>query len=215
MKKTMKKLSKIILPTIASLFLFSGIASAHVTVKPNVSAPGAYETYTIKIPVEKEVPTTKVTLKVPNGLELESYQPEVGWKVTTTKTSSGKVTSITWAATGEGILPGQFQQFNFVAKNPDKEGQAPWDAYQYYKDGSIVEWTGNEKSQTPHSITQITTSQAAPSMSHDHHDMSNVETNKNKDESDHSNSSTLTLSLSILAAVLSIIALIIAFRKKK
>ncbi|WP_256237491.1 DUF1775 domain-containing protein [Bacillus sp. EB600] len=58
-------------------------------------------------------------------------------------------------ATGEGILPGQFQQFVFTAKNPDRATKADWDAYQYYKDGSVVEWTGDEGSKSPHSITDI------------------------------------------------------------
>lgn len=37
------------------------------------------------------------------------------------KDSAGKVKTVVWEATGEGILPGQFQRFTFVAKNPDKE----------------------------------------------------------------------------------------------
>ncbi|MBS4172138.1 DUF1775 domain-containing protein [Bacillus sp. FJAT-49736] len=209
----MKKLFRVALPLIASLFLFSGIASAHVTVKPNVSAPGAWETYTIKIPVEKEIPTTKVTLKIPNGVELEQYQPAVGWKVTAKKDSAGKVTDITWEATSEGILPGQFQQFNFVAKNPDKEGSAAWDAYQYYKDGSIVEWTGNEKSQTPHSITQIASVQGNMPAATDNHSHDQATTDKATSESDETNNTPLILS--IVAAVLSITALIIAITKKK
>jgi uncharacterized protein YcnI len=63
MKKMMKKLSKVILPAIMGLFLFSSVASAHVTVIPKTSATGAWETYMVKVPVEKEVPTTKITLK--------------------------------------------------------------------------------------------------------------------------------------------------------
>ncbi len=37
------------------------------------------------------------------------------------KDNDGKVKTVVWEATGEGILPGQFQRFTFVAKNPDKE----------------------------------------------------------------------------------------------
>lgn len=61
------------------------------------------------------------------------------------KDTAGKVKTVIWEATGEGILPGQFQRFTFVAKNPDKEQKIAWDAYQQYKDGEIVEWTGDEK----------------------------------------------------------------------
>ncbi|MED1472170.1 hypothetical protein [Bacillus salipaludis] len=40
------------------------------------------------------------------------------------------------------------------------------DAYQNYKDGSVVECTGNEGSDAPHSITDIVVSTSAD----DHHD---------------------------------------------
>lgn len=138
-----------------SLVGFTATASAHVSVKPAESAAGSWETYTMKVPVEKNDPTTKVVLKMPAGVEFQQYQPIPGWKTSVSK-HDDKAVSVTWEAKDGGIQPGQFQQFTFVAKNPEKSGDAAWDAYQYYKDGSIVEWTGDEKADTPHSITKIT-----------------------------------------------------------
>ncbi|MFZ7995490.1 YcnI family protein [Bacillus velezensis] len=140
-----------------SLVGFTARASAHVSVKPAESAAGSWETYTMKVPVEKNEPTTKVVLKMPAGVEFQQYQPIPGWKTSVSK-HDDKAVSVTWEAKDGGIQPGQFQQFTFVAKNPEKSGDAAWDAYQYYKDGSIVEWTGDEKADTPHSITKITKS---------------------------------------------------------
>lgn len=140
-----------------SLVGFTAEASAHVSVKPAESAAGSWETYTMKVPVEKNEPTTKVVLKMPAGVEFQQYQPIPGWKTSVSK-HDDKAVSVTWEAKDGGIQPGQFQQFTFVAKNPEKSGDAAWDAYQYYKDGSIVEWTGDEKADTPHSITKITKS---------------------------------------------------------
>lgn len=140
-----------------SLVGFTATASAHVSVKPAESAAGSWETYTMKVPVEKNDPTTKVVLKMPAGVEFQQYQPIPGWKTSVSK-HDDKAVSVTWEAKDGGIQPGQFQQFTFVAKNPEKSGDAAWDAYQYYKDGSIVEWTGDEKADTPHSITKITKS---------------------------------------------------------
>lgn len=164
-----------VIPAVAaSLLLFAGIASAHVTVKPGSTSPGAWETYTIKIPVEKEIPTVKVALKIPEGLDFKQYRAIPDWKVELTKDSSERITVVTWTAENEGILPGEFQQFDFVAKNPDTEAELAWDAFQYYSDGSIVEWTGGEGSEKPHSITQVTSQQAGadsasqPSQDHDH-----------------------------------------------
>ncbi|MFZ7761407.1 YcnI family protein [Bacillus velezensis] len=140
-----------------SLVGFTAQTSAHVSVKPAESAAGSWETYTMKVPVEKNEPTTKVVLKMPAGVEFQQYQPIPGWKTSVSK-HDDKAVSVTWEAKDGGIQPGQFQQFTFVAKNPEKSGDAAWDAYQYYKDGSIVEWTGDEKADTPHSITKITKS---------------------------------------------------------
>jgi uncharacterized protein YcnI len=154
---------------LACVGLSTAVASAHVTVWPKTSSVGAWEKYTMRVPTEKDVPTTKIVLRLPAGVEFESYEPVPGWTCTVQAPAGGKSGTVTWKATGAGILPGQFQEFSFVAKNPDKAGSLAWDAYQYYKDGSVVEWTGAEGSQTPHSITQITTAsptdvQGAPSQ---------------------------------------------------
>lgn len=216
MKKVMLKFSKIIIPAVISLFFFSSAASAHVTVMPKTSATGAWETYTLKVPVEKDVATTKVTVKVPDGVEIMSYQPVPGWVYSAEKEANGKVKTFTFEATGEGIQAGQFQQFVFVAKNPEKATKAAWDAFQYYKDGSIVEWTGDEGSDSPHAITDIVTA-----TSTDHHDTTVTEhaektdkaqTNETEKEDETSNS--LPLIISSAAALLSLAALILAFRKK-
>ncbi|WP_348624149.1 YcnI family protein [Paenibacillus peoriae] len=140
----------------AGALLFAGMASAHVTVKPSVSQPNAWETYTLKVPVEKNIPTTKVALKIPKEVVFKQYEPVPDWKVATEKDSSGKVTTVTWTTEKDGIQAGQYQRFSFVAQNADQNTTAPWDAFQYYSDGSIVEWTGDEGSKNPHSITEIT-----------------------------------------------------------
>lgn len=165
--------SMALIPAVAaSLLLFTGIASAHVTVSPASTAPGAWETYTIKVPVEKDIPTVKVALKIPEGLDFKQYRAIPDWKVELTKDSAERITVVTWTAEGEGILPGEFQQFDFVAKNPGSDAELAWDAFQYYNDGSIVEWTGDEGSEKPHSITVVTSStdadSASASASHSH-----------------------------------------------
>jgi uncharacterized protein YcnI len=212
----LKKISKVFLPTVLGLFLFSTVASAHVTVVPKTSTTGAWETYTVKVPVEKDAPTTKVTIKAPTGVEIKSYQPVPGWKYSDEKDANGIVKSFTFEATGEGILLGQFQQFTFVGKNPENATKAAWDAFQYYKDGSVVEWTKEEGADTPHSITDI----VAGTATDGHDDKAKTETKKEEAKTevakttatDKSNS--LPIILSIVAVVLSLIALVIVFRKK-
>ncbi|USB33692.1 YcnI family protein [Paenibacillus sp. YPG26] len=170
MRHVFSKWTAVFPAVIAGTLLFAGLASAHITVKPSASKPKAYETYTLKIPVEKEVPTVKIAIKVPAGVDFKNYQPVPGWKVETVKDDAGRITTVTWAAEGDGgIEPGQFQQFNFVAKNPDKETSIAWDAYQYYKDGTIVEWTG-DGGESPHSVTTVSASADASAASDSGHD---------------------------------------------
>lgn len=207
MKKMIGKVTRVLVPALVSLFFFASIASAHVTVVPKTSSTGAWETYTLKVPVEKEVATTKVTVKVPKGLEVESYQPVPGWKYTTEKDSSGKVKTFTFEATGDGILPGQFQSFVFVAKNPETATKAAWNAFQYYKDGSVVEWTGDESSDSPHSLTDIVTATTT-----DHHDTQPAA--EKKDTNTTAEKSKSNNALPIAAIAISAIALVFSFRKR-
>lgn len=166
MKNRISRILSVGAAAAAGLLLLAGVASAHVTVSPGVSSPGAWETYSIKIPTEKDIPTVKVSLKVPEELEFKQYRPIPDWKVELTKDDAGKVTVVTWSSEGEGIGPGEFQQFEFVGKNPADEADLAWDAFQYYSDGSIVEWSGEEGSDKPHSITKVTADPAVAESGH-------------------------------------------------
>jgi uncharacterized protein YcnI len=216
MKLTINKISKVFLPTVLGLFLFSSVVSAHVTVVPQTSTTGAWETYTVKVPVEKNVATTKVTIKAPAGVEIKSYQPVPGWKYSDEKDANGIIKSFTFEATGEGILPGQFQQFTFVGKNPENAAKAAWDAFQYYKDGSVVEWTGDEGTDSPHSITEI----VAGTSTDGHDDTAKTEETKKEEpktevaNSDTDKSDSLPIILSAVAVLLSLGAFVRTFRRK-
>ncbi|AIS63290.1 YcnI family protein [Listeria ivanovii] len=126
-------------------------ASAHISVLPNESTVEAWETYTMKVPSEKAVASKKIVLKIPKDTSFESYEVVPGWKTTIDK----KNNTVTWQTEGDGIEQGQFQRFSFIAKNPSETGDIAWNAYQYYEDGSIVEWVGAEDSETPHATTKI------------------------------------------------------------
>lgn len=206
--KRIKKIGTTMIATVIAMGLFSLPVSAHVTVNPATSGVSSWETYTIKVPVEKDMATTKITLKIPEGVEFQQYEPVPGWKVSEQKDTSGKIKSVTWEATGEGILPGQFQQFTFIAKNPDKEQKVPWDAYQQYKDGDIVEWTGDEKADKPHSFTTITKGTVLP----EEHGELKASDSKEKE----STSLQITaILLSILSIIVSLGTCIFVFRRKK
>ncbi|MGN7765036.1 DUF1775 domain-containing protein [Paenibacillus sp. 22594] len=161
MNKLFRKIAVLAAPSAAALMLFAAAASAHVTVAPAESTTGAWETYTLKVPSEKEAATVQIDLRIPQGAEFKQYEAVPGWKVTIDGNK------ISWTSTGAGIEAGQFQRFYFTAKNPDTTGEIAWDAYQHYADGSLVQWSGDEGTDTPHAITEIVQA-ASGSSSHSH-----------------------------------------------
>src|SRR3712207_5313841 len=58
----------------------ASVAWAHVVVSPEEVAAGDYETLTVSVPTEKEVPTTEVRVEVPEGFVLSGVQPVPGWE---------------------------------------------------------------------------------------------------------------------------------------
>ncbi|WP_088090710.1 hypothetical protein [Bacillus sp. OV166] len=79
MKDIIKKIFKVLFPSVHGVFLFFNIASAHVTVSPKTSTTGHGKPIRLKFLVEKDVSITKITLKAPAGIEIMSYQPVPGW----------------------------------------------------------------------------------------------------------------------------------------
>lgn len=213
MNHLVSKVTKVFFPALMGFGLMTSVASAHVEVTPKTSVTGEEETYTVKVPSEKDVPTIKFTIKIPPGLEFDSFEPIAGWNFTVQKGSDGKVKSVTYEAAGQGILPEEFQRFTFVAKNPDKATKVTWDAYQYYKDGSVVEWTGEEGSESPHSITNIIADQPNQDTTQPKKPTPSPSTTAIAAAS--TESSSLPLTISILAAILSILSFFISIRKNK
>jgi len=122
--------------------------SAHVTVKPNEVGVGAWQTFNVSVPVEKDIATVGVRLIIPAGLEYVTPNVKPGWKVDTVKMGEGEeamVHEIKW--TGGSIPAGMRDDFFFSAHVPAEEGILQWKAYQTYADGSIVSWDINEADQ--------------------------------------------------------------------
>ncbi len=129
------------------------IASAHVTVWPQTSAPGAFETYTVRVPSERPSATTRIELDIPDTVTFSKVAPKTGWRYELLRNAAGKVTGVTWS--GGSLGPDEFDQFVFQARNPKEPGKVAWKARQLYADGTTVEWTGPEGSNTPASVTEM------------------------------------------------------------
>src|SRR5699024_8514406 len=118
---------------------------AHVTMNPDTSEPGSYEKYDVRVPVEKEANTTKIELKVPEGVNVVGVAPQETFDHKLTKEDDGTITKITWTAKDKDIGPNEFVDLLIQVANPDKEDEFKWDAYQTYDDGETVKRDGDEE----------------------------------------------------------------------
>jgi uncharacterized protein YcnI len=196
----------------AAFLSFAGTASAHVTVWPKQSTTGAYEKYTVRVPVEKNSNTVKVQLQFPANENVETVEPVPGWNYTFQTDANGHNTGITWTATSGGIKPHEFAEFSFIGVNPKTPTSLSWKAIQTYADGSVVEWTGDPKSDTPASVTTITNPQTSANMN------MNMNMSQGSNQNNNTNQATTTSANNIIPLVASGIAILLSlialFRKK-
>jgi len=151
---------QIFLIVLAAAFIgFAGMASAHVIVTPSSVGVASFQTFSVSVPTEKDVPTVSLKLVMPDGLNEVVPTVKQGWQITTKK-NGDQITEIDW--TGGSIPVGLRDDFTFNAQAPPNPTQLHWKAYQTYADGSVVSWdakpngsddaTGN---QGPYSITEV------------------------------------------------------------
>jgi uncharacterized protein YcnI len=131
----------------------TSVASAHVRVLPEEVPAGTYEVFTVRVPTEKDIPTTGVRVEVPEGFTISRVQPVPGWDYDLEE-EDGVVRAITWS--GGEIGETEFQQFDIQGQTPEEPGEYPWRAFQTYQDGSVVEWIGPEDSEEPASVVSVT-----------------------------------------------------------
>src|SRR5215212_3103990 len=150
----MKRLSFVVsgVPGVGAMLAVSAPAWTHVVVSPEEVTAGDYETLTVSVPTEKEIPTTEIRVEVPEGFLLSGVQPVPGWEHTFEE-DGGVVTAVTFS--GGEIRSREFQQFLVQAQAPEEPGEYPWKAFQTYKDGSVVEWTGAPDSEEPASVVEV------------------------------------------------------------
>lgn len=182
--------------------------------------------------MEKDINTVKVALKLPEGVAFKQYRPVPDWSVELTTAEDGTVTAVTWTAEGAGIGPGEFQQFEFVAQNPGEPAELAWDAFQYYSDGSVVEWTGAEGSDRPHSLTVVSAADSAAAnraashgghaeagttegAGHDHGNTNESAASPSNDSGTSAPAGTTALVLSACALLVSLAALGLALRNRR
>lgn len=135
--------------TITALAVTSA-ASAHAHVSPPVALAGETQVFTLSVPTEKEdANTTAVEITPGPGFKFGSVAPAPGWKIDIQKTGTSDeatVTKITWS--GGDVPVGQAAFLQFLGSSSEA-GTSTFNVRQTYSDGSVVDWSGPESSETP------------------------------------------------------------------
>src|SRR5689334_6110520 len=134
------------------LLACAGLASAHIRIYPTESVVGAREKYTMRVPNEKQVGSSKVDGEFPAGLDVYDFEFKPGWKIDFKKDANGKIVGATW--TGK-IQPYEFVEFGMLAINPKEGSNLTWKFIQYYDDGTKEEFTGPVGSRLPSPVVTL------------------------------------------------------------
>ena len=126
---------------------------AHAVVEPAEAPPGAYQRYVLRVPTEREVPTTRVEIRFPGSITVVSFADVPGWELEVMTDAAGRIVGAGWTGT---LPPQRFVEFPFVAVNPREDVTIAWPVTQTYAGGEVVEWSGPEDSDTPASVTRVT-----------------------------------------------------------
>ncbi len=120
--------------------LFSIVAAdAHVTVTPAESALGKNETYTMRVPNERDSPTVRIEVEFPADAEIGYFEQKAPWKLELKRDDKKKILSAVW--TGGVLNLNEYAEFRFSARNPKAGSTLTWKVNQVYENGSKSEWT--------------------------------------------------------------------------
>jgi periplasmic copper chaperone A len=220
--------------TVAAILALPGLAQAHVTVQPGTAEGGGFSVVAFRVPNERDnASTTQLRVTLPQDQPIGSVQttPVPGWKITTKTRQLDKpiemfgeqlntvVSEVTWTAIGGGIRPGQFQDFNVSLGQLPESGELVFNALQTYSSGEKVNWNqvSADPAVEPEHPAPILTITPAPAEGAGTTDQAGQ---AGQDEqvtpaaqSNEGFDSTLPLVVSGAALVLSLVAVILAWRR--
>jgi uncharacterized protein YcnI len=143
------KLSAVVIVATGAL-VAAGSAFGHAKMSPPVALAKAGQLFSLAVPTEKEdSATTKVVLTVPAGFSIDAFIPTPGWKRDVQSTGSGEdavIQKVTWS--GGSAPSGEDAFFQFMGRTADAKTYA-FSVQQTYADGSVVDWSGAESSDSP------------------------------------------------------------------
>lgn len=157
---------RVIVGLFAVLLLLAGRVSAHVTVQPKEALVG-YSVASVRVPNERDIPTTRVRIVVPQGVSVHGVMPVAGWQYELVReaptqvadgadheaehAAEGRVTEIVWS--GGRVNAGEFMEFPVSVQYEADIEKVSWKAYQTYSDGEIVAWDGSDEKYPASAVT--------------------------------------------------------------
>ena len=140
----------VLFDALGGALVLAASAFAHAEVSPAVALTKHGQLFTLAVPTEKEnATTTKVELTPPDGFSIDSFVPSPGWTRDVKSTGSGeeiKIERVSWS--GGKIPTEEDAVFQFLA-SADSAKTYSFKVRQTYSDGSVVDWSGPESSDTP------------------------------------------------------------------
>src|SRR5579863_5032943 len=146
-------MNRFLLSSVVTLAL-SSLAFGHIRIAPTESTAGAREKYTMRVPNEKQVPSSKIEGEFPAGLQLYDFEFKPGWKIDFKKDDKGNIIGATWTGT---IAPYEFVEFGMLGINPKEGASLTWKFVQYYDNGMKEEFTGPIGSKYPSPVVTLRT----------------------------------------------------------
>ncbi len=195
---------------VSSLTLVAMPALAHVVVKPSQVGVDAFQTFTVGVPTEKDLPTVAVRLVLPDGLQEVIPNAKPGWTIKVKKNGTGDdapVTEIDW--TGGTVPVGQRDEFAFNAQVPASPTTLQWKAYQTYQDGSVVSWD-----QTPNGSDDATGDKGPYSTTDIINDLTVSPAVTSPTQAVSAPSDSKPLVLSVIALIIALVGVGLSLRKK-
>jgi uncharacterized protein YcnI len=155
--------------TLIAALALAPSAFAHAELFPSSVASGDGQLLQLTVPNEKDnASTNEIQITIPSGFDLEHVAPVPGWTATVSgqheeNGEMGGGDAVTWKGKLSGselaVLP-----FTGVPKN---DGEYVFKVRQTYSDGSVVEWSGSEDSDTPAARIEATAGASSSSGSDD------------------------------------------------
>ena len=125
---------------VAAWLACAGVATAHVEVLPTSVPAGEAVEFIVRVPTERDLPTTRVRVDFPPQVTVFSFaDPPPGWRITPLRRPDGRFRGVVYS--GGAIPVAHYADFRMLG-TPFEEGTAIWSSFQTYSDGQVKPWTG-------------------------------------------------------------------------